>query len=142
MISVYCDSGGFRKELKSLCDKGQISLVMFPYENVNKNIQDVGLPSKASWNDLKNFLWSSLPGTWADYQGSEKYTEIKKIIGKQHEEDVKHIDAAYKSGCQCLLTRDKGDILSKKGQLGSLLGMKIFHPDDEWKQFLAYINET
>ncbi|MFQ5729709.1 MAG: hypothetical protein ACE5GN_05050 [Waddliaceae bacterium] len=139
MVNVYCEHGAFRKELKSLVDNGQINLIMFPYENKNKKIKDMSLPSEAEWSDLKNVTWDSAPRPWDDYGGSEKYHAIQHLLGKQHEKDVKHIDAAYKSKCQCFLTRDKGDILSKKYELENLLGIKIYHPDDDWVLFLKFI---
>ena len=141
MINVYCDNGAFRKELKVLSADGRINLIMFPYENKNRNIKDMGMPSEATWNDLGNVSWMNAPGRWIDYTGSNKYQEIQRVIGKQHEQDVKHLDAAYKSKCQCFLTRDKGDIYSKKAELKNLLDMKIYHTDDDWQSFLEYIKQ-
>lgn len=101
----------------------------------------MGMPSETTWNDLRNVAWMNAPGRWSDYTGSNKYQEIQRVIGKQHEQDVKHLDAAYKSKCQCFLTRDKDDIYSKKAELEKLLGMKIYHTDDDWQSFLEYIKQ-
>lgn len=139
VVKVYCDTGAFRKELKDLEAAGQVTLVMFPYENRNRRIADVGVPSQMTWKDLKNFTWDTLPGTWNDYTGSEKYSSIAAIIGKQNRGDTMHLDSAYKSGCLCFFTRDKSNIYAKKTELESLLGIKIYHPDTDWIEFLVSI---
>jgi len=72
MIKVYCDNGAFKRELKTLEKQGLMQMVMFPYENRNRKISTVGLPSEATFNDLDNFTWETLPGTFGDYAGSDK----------------------------------------------------------------------
>jgi hypothetical protein len=48
---------------------------------------------------------------------SEKYSEIERIVGRDHRRDVLHIDSAYRSRCVCFFTRDKSDILKNRTQL-------------------------
>ena len=99
MIRVYCDNGAFKKELSALKKQDSIQVVMVPYENRNRKIRTVELPSEATFGDLDNFTWKTLSGTFGDYAGSDKYISIAKIIGAQHRRDVLHLDSAYKSGC-------------------------------------------
>lgn len=141
MIKVYCDNGAFKKELISLEKQGVVEVVMFPYENLNRKIRSTGLPSEATFADLDNFTWGTLPGTFGDYAGSDKYTAIMSIIGRQHRRDVLHLDSAYKSECRCFLTRDKTDIYANQEALSNLLGLKIYHSDDDWENFLVFVNE-
>ncbi|MBI4488953.1 MAG: hypothetical protein HY694_07690 [Deltaproteobacteria bacterium] len=140
-LKVYCDTGALREELKTLQDERKLILVMFPYENKNRKIGDVGLPSEVTWDDLKNLTWDTLPGVWDDYKGSEKYNLIAAVVGKDNREDAMHLDSAYKSGCQCFFTRDKADIYSKRKTLEGLLGMKVYHSDEDWEEFLNSIKD-
>lgn len=139
MIRVYCDTGGFRKELGTFQDKGIIELVMFRYENENKKISNNGEPSLARWCDMKNYTWQTAPGSWSSYNGSDKYDALVKIIGSQNRQDVLHLDSAFKSGCSFFFTRDNRDILLKKEKIEKLLNIKIMHPDRDWDSFLAEI---
>ena len=109
---------------------------MFPYENNNKKIQNFGQPSEATWDDLNNVTWESIPGKWEDYVGSSKYNDILEIVGKekQYSVDIKHLDSAYKSGCACFITNDKDDIYSKKVQLEPLLKIKILYSNSDEDQ--------
>ena len=139
MIKIYCDNGGYRKVLSALERESRIMLIMFPYENINSKIAHKGMPSETTWNDLNNFTWGSMPGSWKDYVRSEKYRDIYEILGHENEKDAKHLDAAYKNGCVYFFTRDKGDIISKREKLESFLGIKIRHPDIDWDMFLMEI---
>jgi len=73
---------------------------------------------------------------------SDKHVEIERIIGRSNRRDVLHIDSAYRSGCVCFFTRDRGDILAKRTELESLLGIRFFHPDDDWDRFSDFLNAT
>ena len=134
---MYCDTGGFRKELKDLEQQGRIILVMFPYENINRKITGLGLPSQATLGDLKNFTLETLPGALEDYKGSEKCPAIERVVGRENRVDILHLDSAFKSQCSSFLTRDKNDILFNKAFLEELLGMRIFHSDEGWGEFLT-----
>lgn len=65
---------------------------------------------------------------------------IREIVGGHNEFDVRHIDSAYKTGCKYFFTRDKGDILRHRTKLNELLGIRFFHPDDDFADFLAMLN--
>jgi hypothetical protein len=70
---------------------------------------------------------------------SDKHVEIEKIVGRGNRRDILHIDSAYRTGCRCFFTRDRGDILSRRSELESLLGIQFFHPDDDWEQFIDFL---
>jgi len=71
------------------------------------------------------------------------HASIEKIVGVggQHRRDVLHLDSAYKSGCSCFLTGDKTDILANREALSELLGLRFFHPNDDWADFVAFVDE-
>jgi hypothetical protein len=73
---------------------------------------------------------------------SDKHGEIERIVGRSNRRDVLHIDSAYRSGCICFFTRDRGDILAKRTELESLLEIRFFHPDDDWDRFLEFLNSN
>ncbi len=71
---------------------------------------------------------------------SVKHTEIERIVGRDNRRDVLHIDSAYKSCCACFFTRDRSDIIANRTELETLLGLRFFHPDDDWDRFLDFLN--
>lgn len=126
-MKIYCDNGACPKELKQLQNKGVVELFMFPYENTNRHIKKSGLPSECGWSDLKNFTWDTLPNTWDDYSGSDKYQQIIQLIGLENKRlDISHLDSAYKSECEIFLTNDKDDIWIHRAELEDLLNIRIF----------------
>lgn len=140
-VNVYCDTGGFRKELQRLEREGRVRVITFPYENeITK--ATVGIPSEATFDDLNNFTIERLPGTFDDYKRSDKYGEIEKIVGRKNRRDVLHLDSAFKSGCTVFLTNDVRDILSHRQSLEPILNMRLFNSAKEWRQFLSYIVEN
>ncbi len=144
VIKVYCDTGGYVKKLKELEEQGVIEVYTFPYENQNRRIESTALPSEALFRDLGNIdKWDDMPGTFGDYVVSDKHASIEKIVGVggQHRRDVLHLDSAYKSGCSCFLTGDKTDILANREALSELLGLRFFHPNDDWADFVAFVDE-
>ena len=115
---------------------------MFPYENKNKHIKNVGSPSNCTWKDLKNFTYKTLPGTWDDYTGSGKYQKIVELIGLANKRlDISHLDSAYKAQCKIFLTNDKNDIGAHKNKLEDLLGLRIFCVS-EIDECLVYISSN
>jgi len=134
-VRVYCDSGGFRSDLKQLELGGVITLYTFPYENENKKIAGMGLPSEMTWSDMK-FPWSYYTASWSDYKGSDQYQLILDIVGKENRKDAMQLDTAYKSRCHYFFTSDKSDICSKREKLEELLGFKIYHPIEDWAEFM------
>ena len=139
-MKIYCDTGAFLQELKCLQDRGIIELYTFKYENKNKRIKKSGLPSKATYNDLKNYTYNDLKGIrLSDFSGSEKYEQIVSVLGLENRIDILHLDSAYKNKCEVFLTSDKHDIWLKREELLVILGMRIFHVA-EIKKCIDYIS--
>ena len=144
MIKIYCDNGACPNELKTLQKKGSIELVMFKYENKNRHIKNSGQPSAATWNDMKNYTWDDVPGTWDDYNASDKYEEIVAIVALENKRvDILHLESAYKTGVDAFITNDKDDILSYRDQLEKALGFRFFHTSEieELVWFVTSANE-
>ena len=126
-MKIYCDNGACPPELKKLQKNGIVTLVMFPYENKNKHIKEMGLPSKATWSDTNNLTWETIPGTWCDYTESDKYQEIVNIVKIENKRvDILHLDSAYKTGCEVFITNDKDDIYAHRKELEESLNLRIF----------------
>jgi hypothetical protein len=126
-LKIYCDNGACPSELKDLQKQGIVELLMFPYENRNKHIKNTGLPSNCGWKDLGNLTWKTLPGTWNDYSGSDKYLDIVELLKLANKRvDILHLDSAYKSNCQVFITNDKDDIWVHRLELQTLLGLRVF----------------
>lgn len=139
-MKIYCDTGAFLQELKRLQDIGIIELYTFKYENKNKHIKKSGLPSKATFKDLKNYTYNDLKGIcYCDFSGSDKYEQIVSVLGLENRVDILHLDSAYKSQCEVFLTSDKHDIWLKREELLVILGMRIFNVS-EIKECIDYIN--
>ena len=142
MLKVYCDTGAYREELKLLEGDGKIQVFQFKYENKNKHIRKMAAPSSPTWHEL-NYPWNQLDGlTWNDLgKTSDKRQAIEALLGPSSIRDAKHLDSAYMEGCTVFLTSDKGDIVSRQGELVSLLGIKAFHFREDWNKFLALVAE-
>jgi len=138
-IKVYSEHGALRDELWPLQRQGVIELVTFPYESKNRKIWCQAVPSAAQIGDLGFVTIGELRCTIGDFSPSDFYSEILRIVSDQNRRDALHIDSAYKSGCKAFLSRDKKDILSKGIELEALLGIRFFHPDDDWNQFLTFL---
>jgi hypothetical protein len=137
LLKVYCERGAYRTELRSMERDGLIQLLHFPYEGHNRRIRTRATPSVVTWDTTYVTLNEILDS--ADVMvGSEKFSQIRMIIGA-NEFDARHLDSAYKSRCDCFLTPDKRDIADKSVQLESLLGLKIFHAESQWDEFIAYV---
>jgi hypothetical protein len=136
-IKIYCDTSGFREELYQLQRRGLVDLVTFPYDNKIIKQHVLAPPSAAIWKDC-NLRWSEMNFRWKDARMSDKYENIRRILGRPRR-DALHIDSAFKAGCHAFLTRDKKDILSKARELEELLGMRFFHPDEQWADFLMFL---
>ena len=118
MIKVYCDTGGYRSELKDLHQKGLIQVIQFHYENRNNNIKNSAPPSNPTWDEM-NYSWNELSDLiWDDLgKTSDKHVEISRIIGKDNKRDIKHLDSAYMARCNAFITSDKDDICSNKNEI-------------------------
>jgi hypothetical protein len=138
-IKVYSEHGALRSELTPLQQQGIIELVTFPYESKSRKIRRQAVPSAARIGDLAFVTIGELRCTIGDFSPSDFYREILRIVGRQNRRDALHIDSAYKSACKAFLSRDKKDILSKGIELEALLGVRFFHPDHDWNNFLAFL---
>jgi hypothetical protein len=138
-LKVYCERGGYRRELRALEEAGTIELVHFPYEGHNQRVHKQAMPSKVTADCTYLTADSSLP--ISSTVESERFQDILRILGKEHEFDARHLDSAYKSGCSCFLTPDKRDIANKSVELEALLGLKVFHATDGWKAFMSYLEK-
>jgi len=77
-----------------------------------------------------NLQIKDLPGSLANYTGSEHFGEILAILGRENRRDALHVDSAYKSGCGAFVTTDS-DILTHKEKLLALLGIRFLDPSVE-----------
>lgn len=140
MLKVYCDTGAYRSELSELERNGAIRVYQFKYENKNRKIRHHALPSRPTWSETK-YAWNELKDlTWNDMgKQSEHWRAIESLIGKGNAVDAKHLDSAYREGCQVFLTSDKGDISSHRRALEQLLGIKVLHYREDWNEFLSLL---
>lgn len=136
---VYCEHGAFRQELYQLQRDDLVELVNFPYEMRIKKKHQKSQPSNAKLADLKHVLLAEAHWRFPDFNGSKKLDQIRQILGPRTRRDALHVDSAYKSGCAVFLSRDRKHILAKAQELEQLLGMRFFHPDDQWYDFLKFI---
>ena len=142
-MRVYCEHSALHARLRGLQREGRITLVGFPYDPNSRSrpIRQLALPSRAQIGDL-NLPIGDMKFSIGEMVESDKHVEIERIIGRSNRRDVLHIDSAYRSGCVCFFTRDRGDILAKRTELESLLGIRFFHPDDDWDRFSDFLNAT
>lgn len=138
---VYCDHGSITSELRQLERQKRITLVTFPYDDECKKIQQVAQPSMAQIRDLHMPI-KDLSGTFGDYAPSEKYLQIEQILGKNNRRDVLHVDSAFKTGCSYFFSMDKRHILARREELYQILGIRFFHPLEEWDNFIVDLNKN
>jgi len=137
---VYCEHGAFRPELYKLQKNCRIQIVNFPYERRIKKKHQKARPSGAKISDLGHILVADAHWPVADFRGSEKLCQIRQVLGQRTRLDALHVDSAYKSGCDAFFSRDRNHILARAKELKKLLGIRFFHPDDEWEDFLRFID--
>jgi hypothetical protein len=137
---VYCEQGAFRNELYQLQRDGHVELIHFPYEGKIKKKHEKALPSNAKLADLCHVPLAEAHWPLAECKGSGKLDKIRRILGPRTRRDALHVDSAYKSGCAAFLSRDSNHILAKSKELEELLGMRFFHPDAQWEEFLRFVN--
>ena len=71
MLHVYCDSGGYRRELRVLEALGEIKLFQYWYDkDGNSKIRNRPPSSNPSWSQGDS-TWADSEGSWDDYLGSE-----------------------------------------------------------------------
>jgi hypothetical protein len=141
-MRVYCEAGALHSRLTSLQREGRVTLVGFPYDpdSHTRKIKELASPSEAQIGDLDLPL-GEMNFTFGEMVKSEKHSEIERIVGRNNRRDILQIDSAYKSHCACFFTRDKSDILAHRTELEALIGLRFFHPDDDWDRFLTFLNE-
>jgi hypothetical protein len=137
---VYCEHGAFRNELYQLQGDGRIELINFPYEMKIEKKHQKAKPSNAKIADLGHAPLAEAHWPLAEFKGSEKLAQIRQILGKRTRRDALHVDSVYKSGCDAFMTRDSRHILAKAQALEELLGMKFFHPDGQWEEFVGFVD--
>ena len=140
MLKVYCDAGGYRPELKEFERAGLVSLCNYPYENRNRKVSTRVPSSKPTWEEGDSTWETDGGGTWNDYEDqSSKWPEILSLIGSSNLRDAKHLDSAFKGGCQAFLTSDLRDLGSKSTEIHALLGIQVFHAQRGWNSFVLLV---
>ena len=145
MVTVYVERGATFSELKRLTREGRTTLIHFPYDEGDRSF------FYGRWNKYLYRARSSLVTCdttqltfdedilISDMEGSSLYRKIQKIVGRESEHDVRHLDAAYKSKADAFLTQDKRDIVRNRAELEQLIGLRIFHSDDDRVEFLEFV---
>ncbi len=138
-MKIYCEVGALSADIRALQRQGLIELVNFPYDPDlrTQKIPRLAVPSEAKIRDL-NLPICELPGTIADYTGSNLLASIFDIIDTQHRRDALHVDSAVKTGCAAFVTRDR-DILDHRADLESLTGIRFYHPDKDNEALQAFV---
>jgi hypothetical protein len=148
---VYCDTGGYRKELRALEESGLISLHHFKYENRKGKVRNGAIPSNTQYRDFENYSYGELenlnpdaPLTYDQLSSGidSKFSIIQEIIGAHNRRDAQHLDSAQMTKCRVFLTSDKNDIWSKRDQLFSATGLCVFLMPSEWNEFIAYLENN
>lgn len=132
-IQVYCEHNSTTSWVKELQTRGIIQLEIFAYDQKNKNIKTIAPPSAANWEDIP-YNWEDRNNGFEDYTGTEMLSQIMQLMGEKNRRDCLHVDSAFKSGADCLLTKDS-DILGHSEELEKLLGLKFFHAVSDGKKF-------
>lgn len=146
MLRVYCDTGGFRRELAELQRQGLVALYQFKYENRNRHIRYAAVPSAPTWKQM-NYTWDEMrttPGFESvtfDNLGekSPKYDELLNLVGPDNKVDAQHLDSAYASGCNVFLTSDKDDLCARREEICALTGLSVLHVQEDWDSFLRLL---
>ena len=117
------------KEVKELRNLDNIELIGFPFENPNKKVTRSDNPSLLMV-DSTLITADDIGIRISDTDESEIFENIARIIGRNHFNDIRHIDTAYKENCKIFISPDKGDIISKAAELEKLTGIKFFYHKD------------
>ena len=128
-IKVYCEDGALTKEIKGLRDSEVIELVVFPFEVKSRKIERADNPSMLTVDNT----FITCDDTRIKIENtdeSEIFDKVAVIVGKNHFNDIRHIDTAYKERCQIFISPDKTDIVSKADDLERLTHIKFFYCRD------------
>jgi hypothetical protein len=154
-VRVYCERNAMRPWLRDLEREGRIVRVLFPYDGNNPRDIQLATPSVVTCDST--WIIADMAIRIGDMEASEKLEQIRMIIrranekriaapagliGEKTEGDARHLDSAYKSGCRAFFTTDKRDILTHATELEPLLGLRLFHPDDDQQQFGELVVEA
>ncbi|QTN28788.1 hypothetical protein HZ993_02765 [Rhodoferax sp. AJA081-3] len=146
-LQIYCDTGGYMPQLRPYVIDGRAKLFQFRYDdNRNPKIKHAAVPTQPTFREM-NYTWAELKQieelkslTWDDLESSsDKFEELKLIIGGSNLKDAKHVDSAYRAGCSVLLTGDKDDLWSKREQIFQAVGIRILHNPDDWPALEAML---
>jgi hypothetical protein len=137
-IKIYCEDGAMTKKVRSLRQRDNIKLISFPFENFNKRTIDSKFPSNLTCDTTRITADSDI--LISDTLPSEIFNSIKKIVGANHFNDIRHIDTAYKENCKIFISPDKDDIINNGEELESITGIKFFFKED-FDLIENYINE-
>ncbi|MCR9181398.1 MAG: hypothetical protein NXH73_00580 [Flavobacteriaceae bacterium] len=139
MIKIYCEDGAMTKEVKKLKNDSSILLISFPFENSNKKTFSSKKPTELLASS--GFTLASSSIRLSDTIQSEKYEEIKNIVGEKNFNDIKHIDTAYKEKCRIFISPDKKDIVNNGEEFNKITGIKFFYSEDieEIKKYIYEI---
>ena len=138
---IYCDHGSITRQLRELESQKRVVLIEFPYDGDKCKKTQMAYPSKAQIRDLQMPI-KELPGTFGDYASSEQYSKIEQILDKNNRRDILHVDSAFKAGCSYFFSMDKKHILARGEELYQTLGIRFFHPLEEWDNFIVDLNKN
>ena len=146
-MKVYVEDGALREDLWKLQREGLIELLTFPYEcrtgrpraRRRGRHRRPAKPSGVFWNELTHVTWDELQWPWEEFAPSCRFAGIAEIVGPDNRRDALHLDSAYKSGCKAFLSRDREHIVRNRAELEALLGLRVFHPDDDWGAFVEFV---
>lgn len=129
-IKVYCDNANFPSWLKKLRQRKLVEIFYCPYETRTRKLTQ-GRPSVVKYDG--HFCYDD-PYLKYDSPVSNKYSEIKKIVGSQNEMDVINLDAAYINKCDAFITSDKKHLIGQENEIRdkieTLLELKIYYQDE------------
>jgi myo-inositol catabolism protein IolC len=139
-MKVYCETNAMYPSVRGILRRARIELVHFPHDRHSRSdhVDVMATPSRAQIRDL-NCRIKDLPGKINDYSGSFHLEAILTIIGRNNRRDALHVDSAYKTGCAAFVTKDS-DILDHAVELQSLLGIRFFHPANDFSALQAFIS--
>ena len=150
-MNVYCDTGGFRIELREMELVGLIKLHQVKYENRNRRLQTGGFSSNLTYDDSLHYTYNDLKKDGFFSSGSitcdemraatarSRFTELLELVGPDKKQDARHLDSAITTGCVAFLTSDRDDIACKKEVLLASFGLHVFHVTHDWHAFMSFV---
>jgi hypothetical protein len=140
-IKVYVEHSAWTAGLGPLKRDKRITIMLYPYNEASRRTDERAESSRITWAS-REIRCSNRHILCSDGQhASDLLENIERIIGRGNETDVLHVDSAYKSGCRCLLTTDKGDILRNREELRRITGMAFFNSNTEFPAFMQWLEQ-